>query len=62
MKGLTVTKIVKEIKFEGVWDKLEVKNFSQRQPFRNYLRQTPVFMWNNALGERFDFYFSGVFG
>ena len=44
MKGLTVTKIVKEIKFVGVCGKLEVKNFSQRQPFRNYLRQTPVFM------------------
>ena len=25
MKGLTVTKIVKEIKFEGVWGNLETK-------------------------------------
>ena len=44
MKGLRVTKIVKEIKFEGILGKLEVKNISQRQPFRNYLRPTPVFM------------------
>ena len=31
MKSLKVTKIVKEIRFEGVWVELEAKNFFQRQ-------------------------------
>ena len=31
MKGLITTKNVKEIKFEGVWDKLELKNFFEIQ-------------------------------
>ena len=29
MKGLRVTKIVKEIKFEGVWSGLEAKSVSR---------------------------------
>ena len=29
MKGLEVTKNIKEIKFEGVWDELESKNFPE---------------------------------
>ena len=39
MKGLRVTKIVKEIKFEGVWGKLEAKRF-----FRDNSRLTLKFM------------------
>ena len=42
MKGLRVTKIVKEIKFEGVWDELESKNGFQRQSVTKYLRLTLV--------------------
>ena len=44
VKGLRVTKIVKEIKFEGVWGELEAKNWCQRQSFTKYLRLTLVFM------------------
>ena len=33
MKCLIVTKIVKEIKFEGVWGELESKKCLQRQTF-----------------------------
>ena len=44
MEGLRVTKIVKEIKFEGVWGELKAKNCSQRQSFTKYLRQPPLFM------------------
>ena len=44
MKGLRVTKIVKEIRFEGVWVELEAKKRFQRQPFTKYLRLTLVSM------------------
>ena len=44
MKGLRVTNIVKQIKFEGVWAVLDGKNCFQRQLFKKYLRQTLVFM------------------
>ena len=37
MKCLQVTKIVKEIKSGGVWDKLEAKQCFQRQSFTKYL-------------------------
>ena len=40
MKGLRATKIVKEVKFEGVWGELEAKIYFQRQPFTKYLRLT----------------------
>ena len=40
MKGLRVTKIVKEIKFEGIWDNLESKKCFQSQSFTKYLRLT----------------------
>ena len=42
MKGLRFPKIVKEIKFEGVWGKLEAKKCFQRQPFTKYLGLTLV--------------------
>ena len=37
MKCLQVTKIVKEIKSGGVWDKLEAKECFRRQSFTKYL-------------------------
>ena len=43
MKGLRVTKIVKEIKFEGVRGKLEARKCFRRQAFTKYLRLTLVF-------------------
>ena len=61
MSGLRVTKIVKEIKFKGVWGELESKKGFQRKPFTKYLRLTLVFRWNSALPEKFNFYFSRVF-
>ena len=44
MKGLKVTKIFKEIRFDGVWGKLEAKKCFQRQSFTKYLRLAIVFM------------------
>ena len=43
MKGLRITKIVKEIKFEG-WGKLEARKCFWRQSFTEYLGLTLVFM------------------
>ena len=60
-KSFTVTKIVKEIKFEGIWGKLEAKKCFQRQSCPKYLRVPLVFMWNSALREKFSFCFLGVF-
>ena len=61
MKGLRFTKIVKQLKVEGVWGEWEAKHCSQRQPWTKYLRQTLLFLWNSALREKVNFYFSGVF-
>ena len=44
VKGLKVTKIVKEIKLEEVWGELEARNCFQRQSFTKYLAQTVVFL------------------
>ena len=44
MKGLTVTKIVKENKFEGAWGELKPKTGFQRQSVTKYLRLTLVFI------------------
>ena len=43
MKGLRVTNIIREIKFEGGWGRLEAKDCFQRQPYKKYLRQTLAF-------------------
>ena len=61
VKGLTVTNINKKQKFEAVSFELKERNCFQRQSLTKYLRQTAVFMWNSALQEKFNFYFSGVF-
>ena len=44
MEGLRVTKVVTEIKSEGVWAGLEAKYCFLRQSFTKYLRQTVVFV------------------
>ena len=44
VKGLRVTKIVKQIKFEEDWGELQVRNCLLRQSFTKYLKQTLVFM------------------
>ena len=44
VKGLIVTKIFKEYKFEGVWGKLESRKGFRRWPFTNYFRLNLVFM------------------
>ena len=44
MQGLRVTKIVKEIKFEEVWGKLDTKTSFQIQLSTNYLILTLDFM------------------
>ena len=61
VKSLRFTKIFKQIKFEEAWDESEAKNSLQRQSWTKDLRQTLVFMWNSALRETLNFYFSGVF-
>ena len=38
VNGLRVTKIVRGIKFEGVWVEFKSKNCFQRQSFTKYLR------------------------
>ena len=58
---LRVKKIVKQIKFEWVRGGLESRNCFQRQSFTKYLRQTLVFMRNNALREKFNFCFQEIF-
>ena len=58
MKGLRVTEIVIEIKFEGVWDKLVPKTGFQRQSVTKNLRLNLVFTRNSTLRENFNFYFA----
>ena len=43
MKGLRVTEIVIEIKFEGVWDKLVSKTGFQRQSVTKKFETKPSF-------------------
>ena len=52
---------MKEIKFDGLWGKLEAKNCFQIRSFTEYLRQTLVFMSNSKIPEGFNFYLSSVF-
>ena len=53
--------MVKQIKFEGVWGKLEARNCFQRQSFTEHLRQTLVFMWNSALRGKVQYLFFSRF-
>ena len=62
VKGLRVTKIFKQIKFEVVWGKLAAKLCFQRQSSKKHLRETLMFMWNSTLQQKFISYISVVFG
>ena len=61
-KGLRVTKIMKQIEFEGAWDELEAISCFQRQSWPKYIRQTLVLVWNSAFWEKFNCNFWTVFG
>ena len=54
VKCLTVTKILKENFFEGIWDDLQSKKCFQRQSVTKYLRLTLVSMWNSTPREKFN--------
>ena len=58
MKGLRVTKIVQEIKFEEVSGELEAKACFHRLSFTKYSRLTLVSTWNSALRVKFNFCFT----
>ena len=49
MKGLRVTKIVKEVKFEGALRELNKKKIPETIIYKTY--ETLVYMWNSALRE-----------
>ena len=61
VKVLINTKVFKQVKFEGLWRDSEAKNGFQTIWFTIYLRQTAVFISIDALREKINFYFSGVF-
>ena len=61
MKDLRVPKIVKEIKFEGVWGILKSGKGFQILSFTKCFRLTPGFMPNSALQEKYGFCFSRCF-
>ena len=62
MKGSKVTKIIEEVKFEGVLKKLETKKqYLQRQSQTKYCRLTLVFIRNSTLREKFNFFFQEFF-
>ena len=46
MKGITVTKTLKEIKFEGIWGEQEAKKCYQKQQFTKH--------WNDSLLSSFS--------
>ena len=61
VKSLRVTNIVKRIKFERAWGKLEPKYCFQRQSLPKYMRQNLVLVWNRALRQKFNFNFWTAF-
>ena len=61
VKGLTVTKIVKENNFQWVWNELESKKCFQRHSVKKYLRLTLVSMWKSTPREKFNIYFLAAF-
>ena len=62
MKGLRVTKIVRQIKFEGALNELETKNCLQRQSWAGCLRRALVFMWGGEpQGGEWSVLFCGSF-
>ena len=61
VKGVKVTKNIKEIKFEGVWGEIESKGAFQRQWLAGYLGLAPVLVWDCAQRGGLNHWFSGVF-
>ena len=61
MKDLRVTKIAKEIKFEGVWGELEANKYFLRQLFTKYLRLTLVLCEIAHYGKILSSVFQGFF-
>ena len=61
MRDIRVTKILIEIRFEGVRGELELKKSFQRQSFTRYLRLTLVFVADSALREKFYICFQELF-
>ena len=61
LKGLRVTKIVQEIKFEEVSGELEAKACFHGLSFTKYSRLTLVSTWNSALRVKFNFCFTEFF-
>ena len=61
MKGVRITKIVKEIKFEGVSGELESKGGFKRQSVTKYLKLTLVFMGMAHYGRGFIAIFWTIF-
>ena len=47
---------------QSSWNKHIGSICMRLQSFKKYLRQSLVFMWNIAIREKFNFYFSVVFG
>ena len=62
MKGFKVAKIVRGIKFEGFWGRLESGQCFRGRPFAGYLGLAVVFVWGGALRGGLHFCFSRVFG
>ena len=61
MNGLRVTKIVKEIKFEGVWGELKAKKLFPETIIHKIFETNSSFHVNYALREKFNFCFSRDF-
>ena len=59
VKSFRITKIVKEITFQRVFNKLASLRGFQRQPVTKHLRLPLVFMWNRVLRETFNRSFLG---
>ena len=61
IKLVRVTKIVKQLKFQGSWWRVKAKYCLRREFWPKYLRQSVVFLWNSTLREKFNFYCSTIF-
>ena len=61
LKALELPKFSKKSTFQKPEASSKQKNISRDNHSQKNLRQTLVFMWNSALREKFNFYFSGVF-
>ena len=62
MKIPIVTKIVQKAKFEGDCAELGAKGCFRGQSWSGCVWRALVFVWDSAVREGFNFYFSGNFG